>query len=390
MKCPNCGNEITGKFCTSCCTPAPAEEPVKEQKTQSDGFGSFAYDSQNISGTDGNNTQPNNYDSNTYNSQPSQPDNFGADSYNSQPSPQPFNYNANNAYSNQPSGMPVNNGYTGQQFTNVPNSNMPNQPKKGMSGGKIAILVVSIVLGIIIILGIIIGVVACQFVGAFKKGINDYVSDYQSELSRFQSEINGYASDIYSQAGSDSSSGINYSDDELYDEDSSCYYKVINDNEVSVTSINLYDTVGGNYDVKDIEIRIPSTIDGKKVTDIYSAYTYNPTTNDDDEVQIKVIIPGSVKTVQTYAFLDCECLTEIVFEDGVESIDEEAIVECEDLKKITVPESVKTIGDYALGFLSSDGMSFDYMPVKDLVIVAKKGSTAEQFAKDNNIKVENN
>lgn len=402
MKCPNCGNEITGKFCTSCGTPAPAEEPVKEQKTQSDGFGSFAYDSQNISGTDGNNTQPNNYDSNTnnsqpsqpnnfstdsYNSQPSQPDNFGTDSYNSQPTPQPFDYNANNAYSNQPSGMPVNNGYTGQQFTNVPNSNMPNQPKKGMSGGKIAILVVSIVLGIIIILGIIIGVVACQVVGAAKKGFDNYISSYQSELSSFQSEINGYASDIYN---SESSDAFSDDDGEIYDESSCCYYRIINGNEASVTSVNLYDAVGGNYDVKDIEIRIPSTIDGKKVTDIYSAYIYNPTTNDDDEVQIKVIIPGSVKTVQTYAFLDCECLTEIVFEDGVESIDEEAIVECDDLKKITVPESVKTIGDYALGFLSSDGMSFDYLPVKDLVIVAKKGSTAEQFAKDNNIKVENN
>ena len=375
MKCPNCGNEITGKFCTSCGTPAPAEEPVKEQKTQTNGFGSFAYDSQNISGTD------------SYNSQPTQPNNFGTDSYNSQPTPQPFDYSG---ASNQPSSMPVNNGYTGQQFTNVPNSNMPNQPKKGMSGGKIAILVVSIVLGIIIILGIIIGVVACQAYGAFKKGINDYVSDHQSELSSLQSEINGYASDIYSQVGSDISSDINYSDDELYDEDSSCYYKVINDNEVSVTSINLYDAIDGNYSVKDIEIRIPSTIDGKKVTDIYSAYIYNPTTNDDDEVQIKVIIPGSVKTVQTYAFLDCECLTEIVFEDGVESIDEEAIVECDDLKKITVPESVKEIGDYALGFESSDGESFDYEPVNDLVIVAKKGSTAEKFAKDNNIKVENN
>ena len=30
MKCPNCGNEITGKFCTSCGTPAPVEESVKE------------------------------------------------------------------------------------------------------------------------------------------------------------------------------------------------------------------------------------------------------------------------------------------------------------------------------------------------------------------------
>lgn len=79
MKCPNCGNEITGKFCTSCGTPAPVEEPVKEQETQT------------------------------------------------QPAPQPYQYNSS---ANQPNGIPVNNGYTGQQFTNVPNNNMPNQPKK--------------------------------------------------------------------------------------------------------------------------------------------------------------------------------------------------------------------------------------------------------------------
>ena len=43
MKCPNCGNEITGKFCTSCGTPAPVEEPVKEQETQTLWKASFCH-----------------------------------------------------------------------------------------------------------------------------------------------------------------------------------------------------------------------------------------------------------------------------------------------------------------------------------------------------------
>ena len=31
MKCPNCGEEVTGKFCTKCGTPAPAQsEPVQQ------------------------------------------------------------------------------------------------------------------------------------------------------------------------------------------------------------------------------------------------------------------------------------------------------------------------------------------------------------------------
>ena len=138
MKCPNCGNEITGKFCTSCGTPAPVEESVKEQKTQT------------------------------------------------QPAPQPYQYNSS---VNQPNGMPVNNGYTGQQFTNVPNNNMPNQPKKGMSGGKIAAIVISVILGIILILGIIISAVACHAYKSLESGLKDnistFVSNYNNESSYY-------------------------------------------------------------------------------------------------------------------------------------------------------------------------------------------------------------
>lgn len=334
MKCPICGNKITGKFCTSCGTPAPVEESVKEQKTQT------------------------------------------------QPAPQPYQYNSS---ANQPNGMPVNNGYTGQQFTNVPNNNMPNQPKKGMSGGKIAAIVISVILGIILILGIIISAVACHAYKSLESGLKDnistFVSNYNNESSYYNWETSDGDSDV---------SKVTDNDGEIYDESTCCFYKVFNGNEVSVTGVNMYDVVDGDYTTKHIEFTLPSEIEGKKVTDIYNAYIYNPTNNDGKDVEIKVTVPGSVKTIQAYAFLNCESLTELVLEDGVTELENEAIVECKNLKKITVPESTTILGEYAFGFLSSDGISSDYTPAKDLVVVAKKNSVAEQFAKENNFKVENN
>lgn len=396
MKCPNCGNEITGKFCTSCGTPAPVEEPVKEQETQTqpaqpDNFAANNYNyepaQQNVAdnnsqsnsfGADNYNTQPNNFGSDAYNS----PSGFGADANNAQPAPQPYQYNSS---ANQPNGMPVNNGYTGQQFTNVPNNNMPNQPKKGMSGGKIAAIVISVILGIILIIGIIISAVACHAYKSFESGLKDnistLVSDYNNESSYYNWETSDGDSDV---------SKVTDNDGEIYDESTCCFYKVFNGNEVSVTGVNMYDVVDGDYTTKHIEFTLPSEIEGKKVTDIYNAYIYNPTNNDGKDVEIKVTVPGSVKTIQAYAFLNCESLTELVLEDGVTELENEAIVECENLKKITVPESTTTLGEYAFGFLSSDGMSYDYTPAKDLVVVAKKNSVAEQFAKENNFKVENN
>lgn len=381
MKCPNCGNEITGKFCTSCGTPAPVEEPVKEQETQTQPAQQNVADNNsqpNSFGADNYNTQPNNFGSDAYNS----PSGFGADANNAQPAPQPYQYNSS---ANQPNGMPVNNGYTGQQFTNVPNNNMPNQPKKGMSGGKIAAIVISVILGIILILGIIISAVACHAYKSLESGLKDnistFVSNYNNESSYYNWETSDGDSDV---------SKVTDNDGEIYDESTCCFYKVFNGNEVSVTGVNMYDVVDGDYTTKHIEFTLPSEIEGKKVTDIYNAYIYNPTNNDDKDVEIKVTVPGSVKTIQAYAFLNCESLTELVLEDGVTELENEAIVECKNLKKITVPESTTILGEYAFGFLSSDGISSDYTPAKDLVVVAKKNSVAEQFAKENNFKVENN
>lgn len=381
MKCPNCGNEITGKFCTSCGTPAPVEEPVKEQETQtqpsqSDNFAANNYNSesaqQNVAD---NNSQPNNFGTDNFNAQPN---NFGTDNSNAQPN----NFDANN-YNSQPvgysgastpsNGMPVNNGYTGQQFTNVPN-NTPNQPKKGMSGGKVAAIVISVILGIIIILAVVFGIVACNFfktvgsaIGGVKEGVSIFVEDNESKYN------------------SDSSAE---SSERNYDSASHFYYQEINDgSEIEITGYNYMDTFDETFTDKNFEIRVPSEINGKPVTSVYEIYVYNYSNIDTDDLNMKLIIPGSVKNIESYALWGLDGVTEIVFEDGVESIGDYAVYNCKYLKKITIPESVTNIDDVGVGYLDSNE---ENVISKDLVIVAKKGSTAEKYAQDNGFKVENN
>lgn len=394
MKCPNCGNEITGKFCTSCGTPAPVEEPVKEQETQtqpaqSDNFAANNYNSepaqQNVAdnnsqsnsfGTDNYNTQPNNFGTDNFNAQPNnfgtdnsnaQPNNFGANNYNSQP----VDYSGASTPSN---GMPVNNGYTGQQFTNVPNNNMPNQPKKGMSGGKVAAIVISVILGIIIILAVVFGIVACNFfktvgsvIGGVKEGVSIFVEDNESKYN--------------SDSGAESS-------ERNYDIASHFYYQEINDgSEIEITGYNYMDTFDETFTDKNFEIRVPNEINGKPVTSVYEIYVYNYSNIDTDDLNMKLIIPGSVKNIESYALWGLDGVTEIVFEDGVESIGDYAVYNCKYLKKITIPESVTYIDDVGVGYLDSNE---ENVISKDLVIVAKKGSAAEKYAQDNGFKVENN
>lgn len=406
MKCPNCGNEITGKFCTSCGTPAPVEDNVKEQETQtqpsqSDNFAANNYNSEsaqqnvvdnnsqsNSFGADNYNTQPNNFGTDNFNAQPNnfgtdnsnaQQNNFGTDNSNAQPN----NFGANN-YNSQPvgysgastpsNGMPVNNGYTGQQFTNVPNNNMPNQPKKGMSGGKVAAIVISVILGIIIILAVVVGVVACNafktigsVIGGVKEGVSIFVEDNESKYN------------------SDSSAE---SSERNYDIASHFYYQEINDgSEIEITGYNYMDTFDETFTDKNFEIRVPNEINGKPVTSVYEIYVYNYSNIDTDDLNMKLIIPGSVKNIESYALWGLDGVTEIVFEDGVESIGDYAVYNCKYLKKITIPESVTYIDDVGVGYLDSNE---ENVISKDLVIVAKKGSTAEKYAQDNGFKVENN
>lgn len=88
----------------------------------------------------------------------------------------------------------------------------------------------------------------------------------------------------------------------------------------------------------------------------------------------KVTIPNSVKSIGNDAFYGCKNLSSVTISKGVTSIGDYAFQECTNLTSITIPNSVKSIGDNA------------FEGCNRLVIYGKKGSKAESYAKENNIK----
>lgn len=307
--------------------------------------------------------------------------------------PEPVQYNPTNEYNSNVHQEPAqpqqtsfgqqftnssNGGYTGQQFTNQPQTNAPSG-KKGMSTGKIVGLVLGIVGGVILILCIIGGVVACNLINATKDIANNIfdkagsiVSDVENSTMpewlkyMIESEDNSIPSEP-----DDDSIG-------LLDDASHCYYKET-EGGVKITGYdNQFENWQDTYTVK-----IPSKIDGKDVVEIENLGVYNYSGNDD--LYIKVIIPGSVRVIDAFAFAHNDDINEVVIEDGVESIESSAFYNCEDLKSVTVPKSVTTMRDCGLGLEYEDDDNQD-VAIDGFVLYGAKGSTAESYAKENNLK----
>lgn len=323
MKCPNCGNEIDGKFCTNCGTPAPVQNdgasanPVPEQ----------------------------------------QPQDFQAQPYET----------SQNAQTNQTSyGQQFTNaqgGYEGQQFTNN------GQPPKKSSSAKIAVIIVSVVVGLVIILGIIFGIVACNVVKEISSGASDvydhisnYVDDYSSEISDI---IDDYSSDLESAFG-----------EKKYDKASRFYYE--DSTEFDGLKITGYEMDYDIYDDAKINITVPSQINGKNVVEIEEIHAYY------DDAYVTVTIPGTVKVIRGYSMSFVDEFDEVIIEDGVEIIEENALIGNDELKKITVPASVKQMDECGIGCEVDD--DYNDVPMKDAVIYGKKGSVAEAYAKHWGIK----
>lgn len=98
-----------------------------------------------------------------------------------------------------------------------------------------------------------------------------------------------------------------------------------------------------------------------------------------------ISIPKSVKTIGEYAFSYNDSLREVVLPDGVTTIENGAFYGMYDFEKITIPDSVTSIAENAFrtGWTWSDGR-----PVINVTIVCYKGSYAEKYADENNIKKE--
>ena len=376
MKCTNCGNEFMGKFCPNCGTPAPVNDsaPVQNEQTQP--------------------TEPVvNTPEQTDVTQPVWETPVPENTPEQNVIPEPVQYNPTNDYNSNVQQEPAqpqqtsfgqqftnssNGGYTGQQFTNQPQTNAPSG-KKGMSTGKVVGLVLGIVGGVILILCIIGGVVACNIFNVFKNAVadNNIVNSIVSEIEDYT--LPEWEEDTTVPETSDSSDYEDYYG--KLDNVSHCYYKET-DGGVKITGYdNMYD-----YDAKTLTVEIPSKIDGKDVVELESLGVYNLSSYDDDEMYIKVVIPGSVKVIREYAVSFNVDIDEVVIEEGVETIEPTSFFGCDELKSVTVPKSVKTMDGCGIGLEYKDEDSYDETAIDGFVLYGAKGSTAESYAKENKLK----
>ena len=133
---------------------------------------------------------------------------------------------------------------------------------------------------------------------------------------------------------------------------------VITDDQTTPTSdkttTNTASSTAQNYEIEDdlggvnilayqgvgVKFSIPSKIDGKNVIKIDEyAFRGTPVTN--------VIIPSTVKTIETRAFTGCSKLELLTVSDGVKVIDGYAFANCPKLSLVTLPDSVVEISNGA-------------------------------------------
>ena len=120
-------------------------------------------------------------------------------------------------------------------------------------------------------------------------------------------------------------------------------------------------TFYGEYDLGELPV-IPSSI--KKINS--RAYTKVVT-----HEPMEITIPGTVETVDTYAFSECNDLTKVIIEDGVKEIDSFAIFDCKNINYIELPNSLTRL-DYIVSALDRSDLNN---------IVIKFNGSADEFIK---------
>lgn len=149
-----------------------------------------------------------------------------------------------------------------------------------------------------------------------------------------------------------------------------------------------------SYIGTDPEVRIPSKINGKRVTSIrISSY------GNDYSFVTSVVIPEGVTVIDDYAFKGCSSLTSVVIPESVTKIGTDAFMDCSSLESVTIPKSVTEIKVMAFWGCTSlkyveipesvtniEGCVFVKCP--SLTIRAPEGSKAEEYAKEKGIPFE--
>lgn len=109
----------------------------------------------------------------------------------------------------------------------------------------------------------------------------------------------------------------------------------------------------------------------------------------------EVSLPSTLKTIGTYCFYNCSLITSLTLPEGLEVLQNNCFLNCEKLTELTLPESLTTIETSIIGnsnlvlTVLSRTVQFDnYAIYAAKTIRGYIGSTAETYAKSNNIPFE--
>lgn len=336
MKCPNCGFEANGKFCENCGSPL-AQNGTQENTESVNGF---EQTNQNTAPE-----QPR-YDYNTENRTCGQ----------SYPNNQQYGQQSHGGF-----GQNQNCAGGGQQFSSAPNSK------------KTAAIIISVISGIIILIIAVTAILICNLLPKFMDMANEYADKAFDAAS-------SYISDEFQQ------------DTIATTEDPDAYDKVDENTHLRYRESDNYDGIvitGAEYefyesyinsDEKKFTINIPSELNGKEVVEVEYITVYVP------DKEITIVIPDTVKIIGSYAFCYSDDVVAVEIPNSVEVIGSGAFVGDPKLKKITVPDSVKEMDDCGLGFNTDD--NYKKVKIQDFKMYCKKGSAAENYAKDNGFSYE--
>lgn len=336
MKCPNCGFEANGKFCENCGSPLAQNS----SRNNTAGVNSFEQDNHNAVPE-----QPR-YDYNTENRTCGQ----------SYPNNQQYGQQSHGGF-----GQNQNCAGSGQQFSSAPNSK------------KTAAIIISVISGIIILIIVVTAILICNLLPKFMDMANEYADSAFDAAS-------SYISDEFQQ------------DTIAPTEDPDAYDKVDENTHLRYRESDNYDGIvitGAEYefyesyinsDENKFTINIPSELNGKKVVEVEYITVYVP------DKEITIVIPDTVKIIGSYAFCYSDDVVAVEIPNSVEVIGSGAFVGDPKLKKITVPDSVKEMDDCGLGFNTDD--NYKKVKIQDFKMYCKKGSAAENYAKDNGFSYE--
>lgn len=177
------------------------------------------------------------------------------------------------------------------------------------------------------------------------------------------------------------------------------YTPIVNDTDFSYSDNGDGTAMITGYRGEDKDVTIPATINGFKITKIYSFCMGLQGNNTLESVTIgnnikeirrwafrkcsklkTVNIGKSVRIIEDYAFYQCPEISNVNFDEGVKAIEKNAFDNCSKLKSVSLPNSVNRIGEKSFGYGRDD--DYNSYKIQGFTITGYSGSVVEKYAND--------